>query len=229
VKNLARILRWDRSGTIVTEAFNYNESPLLAEFFRRYSQAPRKMRGIDQSVSAPTAEEAAAAGKALGLDVKVPLFKLEIPISSGASRYFITTTPQAAFHIPAGRATRGFHAYDISQATLCFVKDTWRIDLPGIRAEGLTYKTLKNGHVRNIPKCIAFGDILTRTYHATKTSDYSSRKWARPTNGHLIPHRHYRLALDVIGRSLTAFNSSYEMVGAVHDAIIGRLNNPICK
>ena len=48
VKGTARILRWDRSGTIVTEAIPYNESPFLAEFFRRYSKASPEMRGKDQ-------------------------------------------------------------------------------------------------------------------------------------------------------------------------------------
>jgi hypothetical protein len=228
LKNLARILRWDRSGAIVTAAFDYNKYPLLAEFFRRYSRAPRDMRGIDQSVSDPTAEDAVAARKALGLSDEVPLFKLEIPITGGSSRYFITTPPQAIFYAPPGRATRGFHAYDIFRKTQCFLKDTWRVNIIDIQAEGLTYKMLE-GRVRNIPKCVAFGDISTMTYHATKTCDYSSQDWTLPTSGRLIPHRHYRLALDVIGRSLMSFTSSYEMVKAVRDAIIGRLNDPIAN
>ncbi|KAF8235488.1 hypothetical protein L208DRAFT_1023003, partial [Tricholoma matsutake] len=36
IKDTARILRWDRSGTLVTEAIKYNESCHLAEFFHRY-------------------------------------------------------------------------------------------------------------------------------------------------------------------------------------------------
>jgi len=237
VKDLARILRWDRSGVIVTAAIHYNEDPLLVEFFRRYSQAPPDMRGIDQSVSAldPTAEDAIAARTALGFGIDVPLFKLEIPISGCSSGFFITTPPQAIFFAPPGRATRGFHAYDISNKKPCFVKDTWRVDLPGIQAEGLTYDILARapGGVRNIPKCVAFGDISTMEYHATKTSGYTLEHWSIPSTygsrPSLIPHRHYRLALDVIGRSLLAFTSSYELVRAVRDAIYGRLTNPIAN
>ena len=48
-----------------------------------------------------------------------------------------------------------------------------------------------------------------------------------PESPHLISHQHYHLALDVVGRSLTEFKSSYEMVSAVRDAIIGKLNNQI--
>ncbi|KAH9162842.1 hypothetical protein EDB89DRAFT_1801584, partial [Lactarius sanguifluus] len=47
LKQTARILRWDRTGTIVMEPIKYNESPLLAEFFRRYSKASPEMRGMD--------------------------------------------------------------------------------------------------------------------------------------------------------------------------------------
>jgi hypothetical protein len=78
----------------------------------------------------------------------------------------------------------------------------------------------------HVPQCVTFGDISTITYHATKTSLYVSAPWACPANAHFVPHRHYRLALDVIGRSLLEFESSYEMVAAVRDAIVGRLNDP---
>jgi hypothetical protein len=103
----------------------------------------------------------------------------------------------------------------------------WRIDLPSIPAEGSTYELLEEAHVPNIAHCIASGDVSTTTYHATKTSAYTSALWACPTDPHFIPHRHYCLVLDIIGRSLLEFESSLEMVKAVCDAIIGRLNNPI--
>jgi hypothetical protein len=227
VRTKARILRWDRSGAVVTEAIDYNQSPLLAEFFRRYSKAPADMRGIDGSVSNPTSKEASAARQALGLDASVPLAKLEIPSNGGAPHYFITSTPRATLYTPPGRATRGFRAYDTSQATLVFLKDTWRVDLPDIQAEGLTYEVLSAAHVPHIPECIAYGDISTATYHATKTASLAAAQWACRTDAHIVPHRHYRLALNVVGRSLLAFESSYQMVGAVRDAIIGRLNDPI--
>jgi hypothetical protein len=58
VRNTARILRWDRSGTIVTEAFDYDQSPYLVEFFLRYSAAPAAMRGKDETVLTPGRYEA---------------------------------------------------------------------------------------------------------------------------------------------------------------------------
>jgi hypothetical protein len=227
VKDTARIFRWDRSGAIVTEAIHYDKSPLLVDFFRRYSKAPPDMRGVDQSVSDPTLEEARAARQALELRANEPVFKLAVPVQGGAPRFFITSAPRAAFYTPPGRATRGFHAYDISQATLGFLKDTWRVDMRQILPEGETYKLLSEARVCNIAGCIASGDILTTAYHATKTASYTSAEWACFTEAHFVPHRHYRLVLDVIGRSLLAFRSSYEMVAAVRDAVLGRLDYSI--
>lgn len=221
VKGKARILRWDRSGTIVTEAIEYNKSPLLAEFFRRYSKAPPEMRGADKSASAPTSEEASAAMQVLGLGSTVPLVKLEIPSADGSPQFFVVLTPRATPYTPLGRATRGFHAYDISQKARVFLKDSWRVDLPDIQAEGLTYKMLMDAHVRNIPQCLVLGDISSDLYHATKTFAYSNKPWACHTEAHLIPHQHYRLTLDIIGRSLMEFQSSYEMVATVRDALVG--------
>ncbi|KIM74741.1 hypothetical protein PILCRDRAFT_25867, partial [Piloderma croceum F 1598] len=36
IKDYARVIRWDRTGAIVTEPIYYNVDPTLAEFFRRY-------------------------------------------------------------------------------------------------------------------------------------------------------------------------------------------------
>ena len=109
------------------------------------------------------------------------------------------------------------------------MKDSWRVDLPDIQAEGLTYEMLKKACVRNVPECVAYGDILDTDYHATKTFAYSTASWACLSEAHLVPHRHYRLALDIIGRSLVKFKSTYEMVAAVRDAVIGKFHNPIAK
>ncbi|KAH9162841.1 hypothetical protein EDB89DRAFT_1860451, partial [Lactarius sanguifluus] len=123
-----------------------------------------------------------------------------------------------------GRATRGFRAYDLSRGVLVFLKDSWRIDLPDIRPEGSVYKTLNGAGVRNVPRCLASGDILTAQYHKTQTWDYVKQPWACHSDTHFLPHRHYHLTLDIIGRLLVQFNSSYEMVRAVRDALIAHMD-----
>ena len=189
------------------------------------------MRGMDQSVSKPTRAELVLARASLQVDDTVQLVKLEIPRPGHDLDYFITPTPIATPHTPPGRATRVFHAYDVAHRRKVLLKDSWRVDLPEIQPEGLTYKTLMNASVPHIPHCISSGDITTDKYHATMTKHYATNKfpWAYYyDDGHFIPHRHYRLVLDVIGLSLTKFKSSHQMVTAVRDALIGEFKTS-CK
>jgi hypothetical protein len=183
------------------------------------------MRGKDESVSDPSPAEEGAAREALKLDRTIPLAKLSIP-DAGGDRYFVTSAPEATLYTPPGRATRGFRAYDVLQRTVVFLKDSWRIDLPEIQAEGQIYKTLRDAEVQHIPHCLASGNISTTKYHATKADIYSMKPWAacHPA-AHFIPHRHYRLSLDVVGRDLVKFESSYEMVSALRDALKGKFRN----
>jgi hypothetical protein len=113
IKDTARILRWDRSGTLVTEAIRYNKSCHLTEFFRRYSEASPEMRGKDRSVLDPTPAEAAMARQALRLDNTVPLVKLMVPDTNGPLHY-IAASPRVGPYTPPGRATRGFPAFNVS-------------------------------------------------------------------------------------------------------------------
>jgi len=223
VKDTARILRWDRSGTLVTEAIKYNKSHHLAEFFRRYSDASPEMRGKDISVMDPTPPEAVSARQALNLDNTVPLVKLMVPDKHASPLYYIAASPRVAPYTPPGRATRGFPAYNVSRSAPVFMKDSWRVDVPDIWAEGLVYNSLKKASVRHVPDCLSSGDILTDQYHLTKTCQYVAEPWACYSITRLIRHRHYRLTLDVIGRSLMTFKSSREMVSVVRDAVIGNL------
>ena len=218
LRGTARILRWDRSGMIVTEAFEYNTLPYLTNFFRRYSLASQAMRGKDDTASDPTPSEAHTTRKALGLDRKVPLVKLSIPGTNSNLLYFVTGTPEASVYTPPGRATHGFEAYDISHSRTVFLKDSWRIDAEGIQPEGEVYQTLRSANVPHVPHCLASGDVSTGVYHSTTTWKYASATWAQhshTSSTHFLSHRHYRLALDIIGRILVDFHSSYEMVGAV--------------
>jgi hypothetical protein len=223
LRDTARILRWDRSGTIVTESIKYNEDGFLVEFFRRYSKASSAMRGIDASVSCPTNIQAKLARQALELDSSISLVKLSVPSDKGnTARYFVVPAPSATPYTPPGRATRGFKAYDILRRNVVFLKDSWRISLPDINMEGSIYKLLNDAKVPNVPQCIASGDILL-DYHATQTNLYAKKPWAcySESGARLIPHQHCRLVLDVVGRALYEYFSSYEMVSAVRNALIG--------
>jgi hypothetical protein len=117
IKDTARLLRWNRSGTVVTEAIKYNKSGHLAKFFCCYSKASPAMHGKDQSISHPTLVEAAMARRALNLNDLVPLVKCTIPGMDSSLLYHIAASPQATFYIPPGHATRAFPVYDVSQCS----------------------------------------------------------------------------------------------------------------
>ena len=136
VKGTARILRWDRSGTLVTEAIKYNKSHHLAEFFHRYSEASPEMRGKDISVMDPTPPEAVSARQALNLDNTVSLVKLMVPDKDASQLYYIAASPHVTPYTLPGHATRRFPAYNVSRCVPVFIKDSWRIDVPDIQAEG---------------------------------------------------------------------------------------------
>lgn len=103
--------------------------------------------------------------------------------------------------------------------------DAGRVDLPDFEAEGLTYERLMKQNVKHIAHCLASDEVADSGYHATKSHLYKASlyTWACSTVAHLIPHRHYRLVLNVIGCPLNMFRSTCELVLGVRDALIGKL------
>jgi serine/threonine protein kinase len=215
VKSYARLIRWDRTGAVVSQPIQYNQQPELAEFLRRYYKAPPKVRGVDTTVTIPTIDEKHLARKCLEISDDWPLLKMTVP-TPNSHREYVIRAPIANHYTPPGRATRGFVAYDIERRTKVYLKDTWRVDLPGIEREGETYKLLWEAHVRNLALCSAAGDIEG---HHTLTHIFQNEPWACRVKSALVPHQHYRLVLDVIGQSLTKFSSSYEMLCSTLDAL----------
>ena len=218
VKDYARLIRWDRTGAIVTEAIPYDSDRTLAEFFRRYHKAPPKYRGVDTTVTVPTDREIRLARKCLDLEDNVPLVKMTVP-AEGSERSYVAAAPKAQPYTPPGRATRGFVAYDLRRRRKVFVKDTWRVDLPDIEREGETYELMAKAQVRNIAPCSAAGDIGD---HHTVTHLYANKPWACKREKDLIPHQHYRLVLDVVGDDLPKFPSSREMLRYIVHALEGK-------
>ena len=95
--------------------------------------------------------------------------------------------------------------------------------MPGIMPEGKVYNILNDAKVKHIPNCLASGDILPSEYHTTKTQNYARSSWACHSDTQFISHQHYRLALDVVGVILVNYNSSYEMVAAMRNSLIGMI------
>ena len=88
--------------------------------------------------------------------------------------------------------------------------------------EGETYRLLHDNQVRNIPRCIAAGDVSSDLHHATQMQRYMTKDWAGQLfagteSARPAAHRHYRLVLDTVGTKLVEFSSTRELVTAVSD------------
>jgi hypothetical protein len=215
----ARILRWDRSGAIVTKAFKYSGRH-LADFFWRYDRALPADRGVDESVSEPSSDEIELARRHLRLSIQDRLVKFAVHSDvDNTISYYVGSRPTFKGNSsPTGRATRTFIVLELQTLNVVFFKDTWRIDLPGVQREGMLYARLHKSNVLHIPPFLRGGDVPGQS---TRTQEFVDAEWARPLLKPLRPHQHYRLVLGVVARDLTSFESSYELVVAMKDAIQG--------
>jgi hypothetical protein len=105
------------------------------------------------------------------------------------------------------------------------LKDSWHVILPGIMPEGLVYAKLHENSVPNIPHCSQSGDINIIKYHKSQTHRFAGKFGTPDHHSQLVPHQHYCLVLDQIGRRLEDFKSSWEMVNAVYASSLGELTN----
>lgn len=143
-----------------------------------------------------------------------------MPQQDAESR-FIIPRPKAQPIAPVGRWTRSSIAYDIRNERRVYLKDSWRVSVKGIEAEGEIYRRLHEKEVPNIPPCLLAGDIGD-FHHRTRTHDHVTDKKGAHSYWNLTPHRHYRIVLGVVGRRLEKFDHSKELVSAMHAALKGR-------
>ncbi|KAI0297791.1 hypothetical protein B0F90DRAFT_1669320 [Multifurca ochricompacta] len=178
----ARLLRWDRSGVIYTDAFKWATQPdTLFEFFWRFNFLSDVDRGYDTTVTPVPDDDAEVAlsklktHQGLGGITKTDLHKFLVRDDiNGELRSCIT--PGAVWYTEAlfGRSTFGYIAYD----------DFWRTDIPGIQKEGDVYRELHDAQVPNIAKFGRAGDVPLSPEHTdvasfttqrTRTQDYVKR------------------------------------------------------
>ncbi|RDB30034.1 hypothetical protein Hypma_013868 [Hypsizygus marmoreus] len=230
----ARFLRWDRTGAIVSACFDYTKEDLLLEFFWRYGMTNEEGRGKDMSISVPTPEEAEEARTGLGItgkDCQIPLLKFTVVDDvSNKVHYFVGHEHLLRANSSAtGRATRVIKVWDLQLREPAMLKDTWRVALPGIDKEGDIYKELHKHGVPHISEITCAGDVRRTTRdsvdnHRTRTHLYADSKYIDRRKSWAVieglrPHSHYRIVLKTIGRSLTAFASSEQLVTAARDAL----------
>ena len=219
-KDRARLIYWDRSGAVVTRSFSYVNEQWLATFFWRYTHSSAAVRGIDESVTVPTDADAIHVQKAkaaLLLHDETPIHKFMIyGEDEGDISYCFGNKPWfKGTGSPTGRATRVFTVYSPELDKPVLMKDTWRVSLRGMQTEGAIYRRLHAANVSHIARFIRGGDV---TSPFCRTRSY---KFAKRFGLQLRPHNHYRFILYDIGRDLTSFTTTKELVETLTDALQG--------
>ena len=182
--SLARLIRWDRAGAVMTRAFDIRQDgSLLHEFFQRFLHASDAGRGHDLSYKLASPQQEALFFRTVearirqqshlqGHDLQcalrehyepgkvytVDVLQLQSSSQAACRHQYMVSRPVVSPRTLAGRGTRGYWAVDSSTNALVFIKDTWR-DLSLEVMEGKTLELLTSLGVRYIPSVVGFGDV----------------------------------------------------------------------
>ena len=136
---------------------------------------------------------------------------------------------------PFGRATWGMRGCDLdlerSMSKMVYIKDYWRPE--GGEKEGYIYRSLEEKNVPNIPRFYCRNDVC----HEVPRNNVVQERCDNPVKvrRNNVPQEvcetvlqskthsvvHYQIALDQVGRKLTEFRSTHELVTAIADAMKG--------
>ncbi|EIW54441.1 uncharacterized protein TRAVEDRAFT_74503 [Trametes versicolor FP-101664 SS1] len=241
----ARMARWDRSGCIYSDRFDFVAEPAkLALLLWRLSHATTPdVRGHDTSATRVlwgsaeyhamvrsaklVADDHARELFAKSLVDTWPWWKLTV--SSGdlkqAPHEYLVAKPTFAAPDVVGRGTRGYVALDYTDpknpGPFVYLKDCWRIVHPRSEQEGAILAYLNGTGVRHIPTMLCHGDIGEKT-------DMVRDIW-KDVNGvekecPLKNHRHYRLVVKEVGKPLKTFKNGRALVWVVLNAVMAHMD-----
>ncbi|KAF5371807.1 hypothetical protein D9758_003396 [Tetrapyrgos nigripes] len=219
----AHLLRWDHAGAIVSEAFNYMDTPYLAEFVFRYTRASPEARGHDNTVKRfpllNRTKPVKTAREQLDLKNNEPVYKFNVYDDDDPKNlriYYGGNPLYNGVHSITGRATRTVKVWDHKAQMIVLLKDQWRIDSPEFMSEGEIYKLLEEKGVRNIPSCVIAGDVNPDSkYHSTLM-----QRQLGESEPALRSHVHYRLVLEEVGvGNVTKCKDTKEFVTVLRDAL----------
>ncbi len=182
----ARILRWDRSGIIITQSFDILTHPeLLGEFLARFAFASDHQRGHNMSIGMATQKEEVLFRDVVTKYIKDQLDLVDDALTDAVAKHYqqgcvfavhmfvddssatpSSSTPVADRYLVfrpvtsplrlLGRATRGYWAVQVNAERLVFLKDTWR---PPQEREGTIIAELNAAGIRNVPQFVTQGDV----------------------------------------------------------------------
>ncbi|KAH9889370.1 hypothetical protein C8Q73DRAFT_654273 [Cubamyces lactineus] len=186
--SMARLFRWDRSGCVVTEAFDIHDHPeIFADFFWRFSKLSDAGRGHDLTIQMASQEDEGLFRSTVKEYVKAQLevqgdeldkalsfhyqpghvtavrVNSQQPSEPGEhAQLFLVSRPVVTPLSLSGRCTRGYWCVNAATGRIGFLKDTWRTILRK-DTEGDILHHLNGLGVRNIPALAIDGDVISCT------------------------------------------------------------------
>jgi hypothetical protein len=244
----ARIYRFDRSGVIVSKAFSYATSPhLLGDFFWRLVHPQKSSFGItgsDTSITRPTKEEAERM-----LDI-IQRYHLDLEIDAAEflqdSRWIVAScSPPCESHdssLPRGRTRCFAFGRALSQSTNLFSRATvvWRVVVEGHeeklfalkdswrelcrKPEVFFYERIRK--YKGESAWVGLASFMGSLDLGEEQGEESSHRTCSATlrvGKHSDQHTrsHMRTLTYPVGRKLTTFTSTKQLVVALRAAIEG--------
>lgn len=231
-----KFLRWDPAGTVVSEPCNYRDHPgVLLEFLWRFNHLSAKDRGHDLSVRPANLEPHISRRIRENLEItdsSAQLFEYDVPgletrghaygprpVSQKFALISRCTRSLPTIWIPLGASHANNDPTEDEWAVerTIYLKDTWRFVSPAVRPEHEIYRRLDDCRTPNIPTLVAGNDVHDGL---TRTQEFVDKSWLHLPPS-VTPLCHYRLVLGVVGRALTSFTCTKELVSGVLDALKG--------
>ncbi|KZV72410.1 hypothetical protein PENSPDRAFT_363030 [Peniophora sp. CONT] len=228
----ARLVRTDHAGMVGSVSFNWKEdSYYLSEFLWRMGQLSNDGLGLDTTWSAATPEEIAVTLAAVQADdpdgdysgalVKKLLLlndSINPDVQDGAYDVFAVLAHNFAPRPElVGRYTMGFRAYCPVTREVIWVKDSWTRSDTFFEPEGVTMRKLHAEGVPHIARVHSAGYVRANDDRVQITLSGRPRFKSESASG--VVYTHYRIAYRDIGRPLSMFRSTRELVSAVCDAV----------
>lgn len=244
--DLCRLVRFDRSGAIASQKFNYKTNGGdLIEFLWRYARCDAATRGHDPSAEriSPDSElgkemQDRAAKKQPGrvedyiremfeesLNKSWSWWKLRVDSEKGP-RHFLVGEPNFKATGVAGRGTRGYVALDADNINgpFYYLKDAWRVvSRQLVDKEGKTLQFLNKKGVKHIPTLECHGDIKKPTAQFTKTPKLweDLHKDKKDAVSPFKKHKHYRIVVKEVGQPMSEFTHGHELIYALWCCVYG--------
>ncbi|KAI0645226.1 hypothetical protein C8Q79DRAFT_1055305 [Trametes meyenii] len=238
----ARLVRWDRSGAVFSERFNYKTEPhKLGRFFWRFSRMSPDARGHDgtatrvlpgsadyevmtarQSQVLPIGDHARRLFKD-SLKEDWPWWRLEV-VDENGSHQFLVGCPNFVAPGVIGRGTRGYVALDVTDPdpakyVFVYLKDCWRVVHERSEREGSILGYLNERGVKRIPTRHCDGDMVSQV---TMTQDvWKKLNPKKAEQCSLKTQQHYRLVVKEVGIPLREFTNAKQLVTVIKECVQG--------